>query len=368
MLYFSLLHVLTVIALLAWIKAKGTGSAEVGYKKLGCYNDNDERFERPLSDLLFTDLDMSSSVFSGTQFTRDSMDSLYLSDLVERCALKTKEFGFAVFGIERVAECWSGDDAWLTYNKDGPSKKCLNAMFTPCDENCEEEACFGNDDAVFVYGIGQPNKTSTPCHPTPPVTKPTQVTVPTARTGATNLPTTRMIHATTKTSGTLNIISTTTMATTRKRPLFSTSRPMVTTRSVSRSTVALSHFTNPTAYTSTITGSTLNCPSECEVSCIGPCVPDCCVAAPQYSGIYSSIPMQPASTGYQCHFPCPNACAPACSTKCCQAFYRVSTLFFRRKRAWGRMRKQSLQKYLYRILRTQMRHRRRNKNFGNRTN
>ena len=54
-----------------------------------------------------------------------------------------------------VAECWSGDDAWLTYNKDGPSKKCLNAMFTPCDENCEEEACFGNDDAVFVYGIGQ---------------------------------------------------------------------------------------------------------------------------------------------------------------------------------------------------------------------
>ena len=74
----------------------------MGYKKLGCYNDNDEKFERPLSDLLFTDLDMSSSVFSGTQFTTDNMDSLYLSDLVERCALKTKEFGFAVFGIERV--------------------------------------------------------------------------------------------------------------------------------------------------------------------------------------------------------------------------------------------------------------------------
>lgn len=111
-----------------------------------------------------------------------------------------------------------------------------------------------------------------------------------------------------------------------------------------------------------MTGSTLNCPSECEVACIGPCVPDCCVAAPRYSGIYSSVmsPMQPASTGYQCHFPCPNACSPACSTKCCQAFYRVSTLFFRRKRAWGRMTKQPLQKYLYRILRTQMRHRRRN--------
>jgi len=28
-------------------------------------------------------------------------------------------------------------------------------MFTPCNEKCEEEACFGNDDAVFVYGIGQ---------------------------------------------------------------------------------------------------------------------------------------------------------------------------------------------------------------------
>lgn len=54
-----------------------------------------------------------------------------------------------------AAECWSGDDARLTYNKDGPSKKCLNAMFNSCDENCEEETCFGNDDAVFVYGIGQ---------------------------------------------------------------------------------------------------------------------------------------------------------------------------------------------------------------------
>lgn len=64
-------------------------------------------------------------------------------------------FSALSFFLFLAAECWSGDDAWLTYNKDGPSKKCLNVMFTPCDENCEEEACFGNDDAVFVYGIGQ---------------------------------------------------------------------------------------------------------------------------------------------------------------------------------------------------------------------
>lgn len=67
---------------------------------------------------------------------------------------------------------------------------------------------------VFFFDLA--NKTSTSCLPTPPATKPTQVTVPTARTGATNLPTTRMIHPTTKTSGTLNTIST---KTTRKRPL-----------------------------------------------------------------------------------------------------------------------------------------------------
>lgn len=72
------------------------------YKKLGCYNDNEEKSARPLSELLFTDLDTSSCVFSGTEFTRDNMDSLYLNDLVERCALKSEEFGFTVFGIERV--------------------------------------------------------------------------------------------------------------------------------------------------------------------------------------------------------------------------------------------------------------------------
>lgn len=74
--------------------------AEVGYKKLGCYRDNWQE-KRPLPHLLFTDRDELSPVYSGKKYIKEKFDRPYLDDLIERCAFKTKEFGYQVFGIER---------------------------------------------------------------------------------------------------------------------------------------------------------------------------------------------------------------------------------------------------------------------------
>lgn len=74
--------------------------ADVGYKRLGCYNDKEQE-DRPLPELLFTDRDELSPVYSGQKYTKESYDRSYLDDLVERCALKSKKMGYTVFGIER---------------------------------------------------------------------------------------------------------------------------------------------------------------------------------------------------------------------------------------------------------------------------
>ena len=54
-----------------------------------------------------------------------------------------------------AAECWSGDGSLFTYHNDGPSKQCLNSMYKPCDDKCEEETCFGIDRTLYVYQIAE---------------------------------------------------------------------------------------------------------------------------------------------------------------------------------------------------------------------
>ena len=74
--------------------------ADIGYKRLGCYNDKEQE-DRPLPELLFTDRDELSPVYSGKKYTKENYDGPYLDDLVERCALKSRKMGYTVFGIER---------------------------------------------------------------------------------------------------------------------------------------------------------------------------------------------------------------------------------------------------------------------------
>ena len=75
-------------------------SAKVGFKRLGCYKDNWQE-HRPLPQLLFTDLDELSPLYSGKKYDKKNFDRSYLDDLVERCASKSKLLGYDVFGVEK---------------------------------------------------------------------------------------------------------------------------------------------------------------------------------------------------------------------------------------------------------------------------
>jgi hypothetical protein len=53
---------------------------------------------------------------------------------------------FQYFGIEYVAECWSGAGGNLTYSKYGPSSQCVNGL--------------GGDESLYVYKFNSPRKSN----------------------------------------------------------------------------------------------------------------------------------------------------------------------------------------------------------------
>ncbi|KAL9951306.1 hypothetical protein ACROYT_G043948 [Oculina patagonica] len=47
----------------------------------------------------------------------------------KRCETECKKFGYEVFGIEKFAECYSGDGGLATYNMDGPTRQCFTSNY-----------------------------------------------------------------------------------------------------------------------------------------------------------------------------------------------------------------------------------------------
>ena len=45
--------------------------------------------------------------------------------IIHACASKVYENGSWYFGVENYKECWSGVNGSLTYNRHGPSDRCL---------------------------------------------------------------------------------------------------------------------------------------------------------------------------------------------------------------------------------------------------
>ncbi|KAL9985029.1 hypothetical protein ACROYT_G007383, partial [Oculina patagonica] len=172
-----------LLCLIIWIIADEV----LGYKRLGCYRDNWQE-QRPLHHLLFTDRDESSPKYSGIKYTKDNYDRRYVEYLVKRCEAECKKFGYEVFGIEKFAECYSGDGGLATYNRDGPTRQCFTSNYKPCDlsESCGTQPCAGTENTIFVYQLGEPSNTSSSsCFPaikttpvTTPTTKPTQTNQP----------------------------------------------------------------------------------------------------------------------------------------------------------------------------------------------
>lgn len=70
---------------------------------------------------------------------RGNIDWHNLNKTVLECARRVNSKGFRYFGIQFYGECWSGENAELTYNKQGTSKNCFRGL--------------GERNANFVYAF-----------------------------------------------------------------------------------------------------------------------------------------------------------------------------------------------------------------------
>lgn len=59
---------------------------------------------------------------------RGNIDWHNLNKTVLECARRVNSKGFRYFGIQFYGECWSGENAELTYNKQGTSKNCFRGL------------------------------------------------------------------------------------------------------------------------------------------------------------------------------------------------------------------------------------------------
>lgn len=77
------------------------------------------------------------------------------SSEVALCAEAVSEKGFKVFGLQFYGECWSGETAAQTYDRDGESSRCIKAVnqeLKPCNDD-SDEACTGVGRTNYVYRI-----------------------------------------------------------------------------------------------------------------------------------------------------------------------------------------------------------------------
>jgi hypothetical protein len=75
-----------------------------------------------------------------------------------KCANDAINGGNAIFGLQNLAECWSGPDD-SQYDKDGPSEDCVTFDMAKCADN--SEVCAGKKHANFMYFVDSPEHTKT---------------------------------------------------------------------------------------------------------------------------------------------------------------------------------------------------------------
>ena len=74
------------------------------FKLVGCYKDSQKKSGRPLPELLFTDRDPKSKVYSGIPVNWGEWDN-YMADLVCRCSKAAKAKKYSHFGIQFYGKC-----------------------------------------------------------------------------------------------------------------------------------------------------------------------------------------------------------------------------------------------------------------------
>ena len=97
-------------------------SFSVEFESLGCFKDSRPRSLPLLVENLRKDIDWNN-----------------MTKTVRACAELVQRRGLAIFGIQFYGECWSGVDAWKTYDKYGPSKNCWSGV--------------GREGSYFVYKL-----------------------------------------------------------------------------------------------------------------------------------------------------------------------------------------------------------------------
>ena len=97
-------------------------SFSVQFESLGCFKDSTPRSLPLLVENL-----------------RKYIDWNDMTKTVRACAELVQRRGLAIFGIQFYGECWSGVDAWKTYDKYGPSKDCWSGV--------------GREGSYFVYKL-----------------------------------------------------------------------------------------------------------------------------------------------------------------------------------------------------------------------
>lgn len=75
---------------------------------------------------------------------------------VSNCARKISQRGYTYFGLQFYGECWSGENATKTFDRDGSTDRCLmvvnNKDYEKCDDG-RDELCAGVEFSNYVYRI-----------------------------------------------------------------------------------------------------------------------------------------------------------------------------------------------------------------------
>ncbi|XP_031569120.1 uncharacterized protein LOC116303679 [Actinia tenebrosa] len=124
-------------------------SCDVKFEAVGCFHD-DLILPRPLPDLILSERDSTSPVFNGRRIDWLNWDT-YVPEFICRCAKQAKEFQREVFGLQFYGECWSGVNGNNTFNRNGPSTKCIGPGYQPCTPG--SKTCIGMTSTNYVYRI-----------------------------------------------------------------------------------------------------------------------------------------------------------------------------------------------------------------------
>jgi len=133
---------------------KAPFTCNLKFKRVGCYSDKAKK-ERPLRSFIMSDSDLGSTTKKGKLPSGDKFNS-ELPKFACKCANEAINSGNAIFGLQNLAECWTGPDD-SKYDKDGASEDCVTFDYAACEQN--SELCAGKKHANFIYYVDTPEHT-----------------------------------------------------------------------------------------------------------------------------------------------------------------------------------------------------------------